>query len=236
MAMKKGQCHNFGECDLADSKEIQEVDEHEFICEECHKPLHECGKSKPGPSSEEVKRRAKLLALIAGAVLGLGGGGYLGVNGAKNAKEKKEQEQEQERIEAQAKAQADSIAAAQKALEEEAARRAQEEAEKAAAEQKVIAEAAKAPASGQRTLTLSYGKYTGGVKNGHPHGQGKLVYTKDRQINKYDSKARVARAGDYVQGEFINGFFCNGRHYNSKGELQATINIGHGADDLYDDK
>ena len=40
MALVKGICKNFGECDLADNKEIQEVDKTNFVCEECGKPLH----------------------------------------------------------------------------------------------------------------------------------------------------------------------------------------------------
>lgn len=40
MALKKGLCHNYGECDLADSKELQEKDSTEFVCEECGKPLY----------------------------------------------------------------------------------------------------------------------------------------------------------------------------------------------------
>ena len=40
MALQKGTCKNFGECDLADNKEIQEVEKSNFICEECGKPLH----------------------------------------------------------------------------------------------------------------------------------------------------------------------------------------------------
>ena len=40
MALVKGVCKNFGECDLADNKEVQEVDKTNFVCEECGKPLH----------------------------------------------------------------------------------------------------------------------------------------------------------------------------------------------------
>ena len=123
------------------------------------------------------------------------------------------------------------------------------EAEKAKAEaEKAKAEAAKARAttnvsvpspatavSSNGSLTLSYGKYTGAIKNGYPNGQGKLVYTTSRQINKYDTKGRIAQPGDYVQGVFVNGFFTIGKHYNSAGELIESINVGV-ADDVYESK
>ena len=39
MAIKKGVCKNYGECDLADERKIQEVDSADFVCEECGRPL-----------------------------------------------------------------------------------------------------------------------------------------------------------------------------------------------------
>ncbi len=76
------------------------------------------------------------------------------------------------------------------------------------------------------SLTLSYGKYTGSIKDGYPNGRGKLVYTTSRQINKYDSKKCMAEAGDYVEGLFVNGFFTTGKHYNAAGELLNKISVG----------
>ena len=77
MALVKGICKNFGECDLADSKEVQEVDKTNFVCEECGKPLHPVeGSSKP---SGKIGKRPnwKLIGLIAGAVAAIGIGAYL---------------------------------------------------------------------------------------------------------------------------------------------------------------
>lgn len=91
------------------------------------------------------------------------------------------------------------------------------------------------PTSTNGTLSLSYGTYTGAIKNGYPNGQGKLVYRTARQINKYDSKGRTAQPGDYVQGEFVNGFFTIGKHYNAQGELIESINVGV-ADGVYEAK
>ena len=41
MALKKGVCKNFDNCDLADKQEIQGVESTEFKCSECGKDLHE---------------------------------------------------------------------------------------------------------------------------------------------------------------------------------------------------
>lgn len=76
------------------------------------------------------------------------------------------------------------------------------------------------------SFTLSYGKYTGQVKNGYPNGQGRLVYTKARQINRNDPKGRMANPGDVVQGTFVNGFFTIGKHFDSAGNFIENINVG----------
>jgi|GEM_PF-7113347 len=86
------------------------------------------------------------------------------------------------------------------------------------------------------TLTLSYGKYTGAIKNGYPHGQGRLTYTKERQIYRNDTKRRMASKGDYVVGEFYNGFVVYGKLYSSKGTLLSSLNFGVGPEDSYDSK
>ena len=72
MALVKGICKNFGECDLADNKEVQEVDKTNFVCEECGKPLHPLeGAPKTGGSGP--KPNGKLIAIIAAAVVVLAG-------------------------------------------------------------------------------------------------------------------------------------------------------------------
>lgn len=81
---------------------------------------------------------------------------------------------------------------------------------------------------------LSYGYYTGDIKDGYPHGQGRLTYTVERQINKYDMKKRTAKAGQYVIGEFQRGFFIQGRLYAADGELLESIMIGTAPGDSYE--
>jgi hypothetical protein len=93
-----------------------------------------------------------------------------------------------------------------------------------------------AAASGSGTLRLSYGKYSGAIKNGYPHGQGRLTYSKSRVINRNDAKGRTADAGDYVIGEFYNGFVVYGKHYDSAGNLIGSLNFGVGSESSYDSK
>lgn len=73
MAIKKGICKNYGECDIADTKPpvIQVADSTNFVCEECGKPLTECGKTPPPPPPIKT-----ILAAIAGLAVVGGGGAY----------------------------------------------------------------------------------------------------------------------------------------------------------------
>lgn len=94
----------------------------------------------------------------------------------------------------------------------------------------------KKTASDDGVLNLSYGTYTGATKDGYPHGQGRLTYTKSRQINRNDIKNRIANEGDYVIGEFFNGFVVYGKLYDSNGNLLRSLNFGVGSENSYDSK
>ena len=75
-------------------------------------------------------------------------------------------------------------------------------------------------------LNLSYGTYTGKIKNGKPHGEGRLVYTKEHVINSHDIKKRTAKPGESVQGQFVNGEITIGKHFSSNGSLIQALNFG----------
>ena len=79
---------------------------------------------------------------------------------------------------------------------------------------------------GTGTLNLSYGTYTGKIKNGKPHGEGRLVYTKEHVINSHDIKKRTAKPGESVQGQFVNGEITIGKHFNANGSLIQALNFG----------
>lgn len=292
MALIKGICKNFGECDLADNKEIQEVDKTNFVCEECGKPLHPVdGGSKPSGSIGNGPNK-KLIALIAGGILGLaaiGGGIYalmkpgpepsvqatLELNRTENTlkvgdtdtlsatispegtqatllwKASKDGTLEVTdgivkavkegtgKIRVQAVVGNDTLSSICNYTVEPAAEEAKAEEPKPEKKEspKVPAvnepKPAASPTSG--TIKLSYGTYTGQLKNGYPNGQGRLVYNTSRQINRYDSKGRMAGAGDVVQGTFVNGFLTIGKHYDSSGNLIENLNIGV-VDGVYESK
>lgn len=69
MAKKKGVCHNYDDCELAEKKVVQEVDEFEFFCTECGKEL------TPADSDDGVtgkKKRLKAIAIASGTVVAVG--------------------------------------------------------------------------------------------------------------------------------------------------------------------
>ena len=92
------------------------------------------------------------------------------------------------------------------------------------------------PKPGSGDLKLSYGVYSGAVKNGYPHGQGKLTYTKARVIHRSDMKAREAQPGNYIIGEFHNGFVVYGKLYDASGNLLSSLNFGVGNESSYESK
>lgn len=57
--------------------------------------------------------------------------------------------------------------------------------------------------TGRGTIKLSYGSYTGDLKNGKPHGYGVITYTKSQKI--VPSKKFVANPGDKFEGDFRDG-------------------------------
>ncbi|MDE7350533.1 MAG: hypothetical protein K2N25_05655, partial [Muribaculaceae bacterium] len=70
---------------------------------------------------------------------------------------------------------------------------------------------------------LGYGTWTGGMKNGQPHGTGTLTYSTSRTIDSRDSKGRVAEPGEYVVGEWDNGHLVQGRWFKNDGSKEAII-------------
>ncbi len=79
MALVKGICKNFGECDLADGKEIQEVDKTNFVCEECGKPLFPV--EGGGGGTTPPNKKAIVFGGIAAAVALIGGGAFFALSG-----------------------------------------------------------------------------------------------------------------------------------------------------------
>ncbi len=228
---KYGICLN-DECPKCKGKEVQQIPmRKEFVCAECGSELREC----PPPK----KRSNKLILIIVASVVIIGGviaaivipkGSDTDVTDLSNTQNKLTVEENNTlavnttSADDTTSTDVDSIASPshnEKNLEQEVT---------------TVKKAASKSNSTTGGLSLSYGKYTGAIKNGYPHGQGKLTYTTNRVINKNDPKGRTANPGDYVIGEFFNGFVVYGKHYNSSGELLESLNIGVGSESSYDSK
>lgn len=71
------------------------------------------------------------------------------------------------------------------------------------------------------TLSLGYGIWSGGIKNGKPHGQGRVTFSEKHRVDK--STSYKANAGDYFEANYDNGSLIHGRLYDKEGNLIKTI-------------
>lgn len=267
MAIKKGVCKNYGECDLADERKIQEVDSADFVCEECGRPLSECEGGNKKTTAPNPKKKF-LIAGIAGlAVIGGGIAAIFGLSGKdtpdggtiKNVSLSKSQDslvvgnndtlkafvspigitstlkwassdttvlkvengivtavgegnakigvQVQENKELKAFC-SYTVTKADIIIEDSIVTEVEDTISSKPKENKK--KSLPSQNGNVTNMSVSNGKYTGPIKNGKPHGLGKLVFTRTAVINRSDSKQRTAQAGEYVQGQFVNGTFTIG--------------------------
>lgn len=237
---RKGICKNVGACALANKVQII-TDDAEFICQECGEELRECKEDKP-----VKKKKSKLPMLVGGAVIAIA----VIVSCIIMLTRKPEEPGQavfavEDSLEtASAKQVVENIVSGTVAIAESALELAQAATSSIVYDTVVIRDtvvvekSATAPKQNHTngSLRLSYGTYIGDIKNGYPHGQGRLTYSNARQINRNDVKGRMANAGDYVIGEFFNGFVVYGKLYNSRGELKGSLNFGVGPENSYDSK
>lgn len=76
------------------------------------------------------------------------------------------------------------------------------------------------------TLSLGYASYNGEIIGGKPHGIGRMTFKSSHQIDSRDTKARMAEAGDVVEGEFYEGHLVQGIWYGADGEAKGSVLIG----------
>lgn len=74
--------------------------------------------------------------------------------------------------------------------------------------------------SGRGTVNLSYGTYTGELKNGKPHGYGTITYNTSCKI--VSSKDFVANPGDTFEGEFRDGKISGLGYWKHGGNTTAV--------------
>ena len=74
--------------------------------------------------------------------------------------------------------------------------------------------------NGKGTIDLGYGIYTGELKNGKPHGYGKITYkTKSKIIS---SKDFIANPGDTFEGDFRDGKISGLGYWDHDGNKTAV--------------
>ena len=70
------------------------------------------------------------------------------------------------------------------------------------------------------TVKLSYGTYTGELKNGKPHGYGTVTYSTNWKI--VSSKDFIAEPGDTFEGEFRDGKISGLGYWKHGGNTTAV--------------
>ena len=75
------------------------------------------------------------------------------------------------------------------------------------------------------TLNFGYALWTGSIRSGKPDGKGTMTFTSNHRIDSRDPKARVAEAGDRIEGTYIHGHLDYGRWFKSDGSSE-TIMLG----------
>lgn len=215
-------------------KEIQEVLHGEMVCE-CGKKLSPCGPPKKKSSKLPliIGAAVVVIAVIVGLILAFSG----------NSNEPETAGVDTTKVDSIAVApKADTVTIVKtdtvKQIDTVTIEKTIEKVEtpKATKTTTTTTKTSKSSDARKGTVRLSYGTYKGDTKNGFPDGMGRLTYSTSRKINRYDSKGRMASAGDYVIGEFVRGFFIQGKHYSSNGELIETIMIGTPATSAYESK
>lgn len=211
---KRGVCINHGNCSKATKKEVIEINIGEdFVCPECNSVLVEV-KSKPFPVAWAIGVGCIVILLLIGI--------YAAFN--RTEKETLVEKPEKERPErspqegAGAGTDVDSIAPVPQTPPEKKAGEAGPDVKKDAAPQGGL--------TGQGSVDLGYGKYTGNLKNGKAYGSGTLVYTRAHLISKHDSKKRMAEPGDYVIGVFKNNEVVNVQWYGKDKVQKGTVMAG----------
>ena len=71
------------------------------------------------------------------------------------------------------------------------------------------------PSTGSKNY--GYAIYKGKMKNGLPHGWGRLSFNESRKIESRDPDQNIAQPGEYVEGEFNNGHLIQGTWHKNDG-------------------
>ena len=230
MAIRKGRCTNYDGCTKADKDVIQEIDENDdFVCTECGHELEDY--------KEPKKKGLYPKMIIIGAVVAVGivvalifafGGSKEEIIEPVVVEEPTDSVAENLIVVPNRN---DTLVIKVDGMEStpdtvtvvEFVEKTVEE-ESPAPAQTSRSEATKVPVtSSPSSKNLGYGTWTGGLKNGQPHGVGTLTYSTSHTIDPRDTKGRVAQPGEYIVGEWDNGHLVQGRWFKKDGTKEAVI-------------
>lgn len=224
---QKGRCTNYANCKAAIDKIIQEIpDGAPFICKDCKKDLKPLGASKKKKKGGGLDPKMMII-IVAVVVIGIIVALIFTLGGGKE--EIIEPIVVEEPIDsiaenpAVAPNRSDTLVIKVEGMESATDTVAVvEEAPKAESQPQQVAP--KAPTSTSSTSkNLGYGTWTGGWKNGQPHGMGTMTYSTSHTIDARDTKGRVAQPGEYIVGEWDNGHLVQGRWFKKDGTKEAVI-------------
>jgi len=230
LAARKGRCINFGNCNIADTKEIIELNlGDDFVCSnpECRGMLVEVKKQSP----------KKWIFYLGIAVL------LIGTILIFIVKSKIDQATEMGKVVDKAITTIESIGHAQIETKKDDSETTQTQ---PSGSKTLPIETTKAPTAGGGTMIeegervskepIKYSnrsknfengdRYVGEMKNGEMHGLGTLYYNSDQIISEKDLKKRKALKGDYLIGEWYEGRVVNGKLFDSNNSQKEVIIIG----------
>lgn len=235
--VRKGRCRNYGDCDRA-GEEFTIEEGKPFECPECHQPLVPLD----GPKAKGRKNGTKTPFIIGGAValVAIVVALYFVFRIPDDNAEIEMPDPASSEMTDSVSVQQETVANRNDTLvikmegplieNEVAAEDTIVEVEEivADASPKEVEPAKKVRSSEKKSSVtsshkLSYGTWTGGWKNGQPHGAGTLTYSTSRTIDSRDSKGRVAQPGEYIVGEWDNGHLVQGRWFKKDGTKEAVI-------------
>ncbi len=193
---KYGVCLNSG---CAQYKQIQEIVHGDMECPECKKKLSPCAPPKP-------KKNTKLPLIAGGAVVVVAAivGGILAFSGGGDVKPQFPAA-DSTAVDSTATAKSDTVTVVKTDTVKQVDTVTVEKRVEVAAKTKTTSVRTAAPAGNANygTVNLGYGRYTGDLKNGMPHGHGTITYTATHRI--VSSKDFTANAGDTFEGDFREG-------------------------------
>lgn len=205
MALVKGICKNFGECDLADNKEVQEVEKTNFVCEECGKPLHPLESAKASKGKGFNKKNAYIIGGGVAAAVIIAGGIFAFSGGNNEAPEPVPVVTGTEPEPIEVDSESVKVEPEPIKVEPEPVVKPQD------------------PGITPKTTPKnpSWGKYEGARDaSGLPHGNGILRITRSTTIN-----GETAQPGERIEGVFRNGYLNMGTWYKNDGNVVVVKDV-----------